>query len=204
MLLAILSGRACEAVDLGRVPDDPNRHAARLAEASADLDLIVSSGGVSGSDADHSVRAIEAAGGTAVRAALAMKPGKPIAFGRIGTCRVLCLPGNPVAAMVGALLFARPLMERLAGRQVNVPEGLPAITAGAFHHRPGRLEFVPSRVVGCDREARMLVEKLGKGGSARLAPLVVADGLAAIPADAADLPAGAGIRFFPFRTEFVL
>jgi molybdopterin molybdotransferase len=204
MLIALLSGAASMVEDLGRVPDDLHHTADFLREVHQDYDLIVTSGGVSGSDADHSVRAVEAAGGTSRRISLAVKPGKPFAFGGIGGCRVVSLPGNPVAAIVGTLLFARPLLDRLSGAVARLPQGLAATAASDLYHRPGRTEFVPAAVAGRGPDGSLLVEKLGKGGSARLTPLVSADGLAVIPAETGDIPAGGRVTYFPFRTEFVL
>jgi molybdopterin molybdotransferase len=74
-----------------------------------------------------------------------------------------------------------------------------AKAAMAFPHRLGRAEFVPVRIVGHDAESIPLLEKLGRGGSARLRPLVLADGLGCIPGPCDDLPAGSPLRFYPFR-----
>ncbi|WP_075213957.1 gephyrin-like molybdotransferase Glp [Mongoliimonas terrestris] len=204
MLIALLSSGGSTVEDLGRVPDDLHLTAGFLRKVHRDYDLIVTSGGVSGSDADHSVRAVAVAGGSSARISLAVKPGKPFAFGAIGACRVVSLPGNPVAAMVGTLLFARPLLDRLSGAGARLPQGLAATAASDVYHRPGRTEFVPAAVAGRGPDGSLLVEKLGKGGSARLTPLVSADGLAVIPAETGDVPAGGRVTYFPFRTEFVL
>jgi molybdopterin molybdotransferase len=204
MVQALLSSSATHVEDLGCVRDDPDAYAALLADIHSDYDLVVTSGGVSGSDADHSVSAVLSAGGTSTRVSLAVKPGKPFAFGTLGSCRVISLPGNPVAAMVGTLLFARPLAARLSGRAARLPDGLVATTASTFLHRSGRTEFVPAAVVGRTQDGRLMVDKLGKGGSARLAPLVAADGLAVIPAQAGDLEAAEPITFHPFSTPFGL
>lgn len=201
MLIALLSTGATSVEDLGRIPDDLDRSAACLREVHPDYDLIVTSGGVSGSDADHAVRALQAAGGRSQRISLAVKPGKPFAFGTIGTCRVVSLPGNPVAAMVGSLLFVRPLLGHLSGAGSRLPDGLAATAASDVHHRPGRTEFVPAAVVGRAVDGSLLVEKLGKGGSARLAPLVLADGLAVVPAETGDVPAGGRLEFHPFKAD---
>jgi molybdopterin molybdotransferase len=204
MLAALLRSPAVAITDLGRAPDDLVAMAQSLADAHGRFDLIVTSGGVSGSDADHCVEAVRAAGGTSTRIALAVKPGKPFAFGSIGGCRVLSLAGNPLAAMVGTLLFARPMVHRLSGRSVRPAAGLAAITASPFLHRPGRTEYVPAAVTGRDDGGRLLVDKLGRGGSARLLPLVAADGIAVIPADRGDLAAGEPVEFHPFATDFSL
>jgi molybdopterin molybdotransferase len=106
--------------------------------------------------------------------------------------------------MVGTLLFARPLARRLSGLTVRPAVGLSARTASPFLHRPGRTEYVPAAVTGRDTDGHLLVEKLGRGGSARLSPLVLADGIAVIPAVRGDLPAGDTVEFHPFGTDFAL
>lgn len=204
MLVALLAAPHTEVEDLGHVPDDLGRMARFLAGVQADYDLVVTSGGVSGGDADFTIGAVHQAGGSSARIALAMKPGKPFAFGRIEACRMLSLAGNPVAAIVGALLFARPLIRRLAGGGADRPRGLAAVARSAFHHHPGRTEFVPVAVKGQTPDGLPCIEKLGKGGSARLAPLVAADGLAEVPATAADLLQGSRVPFHPFAADFAL
>jgi len=204
MLLGLLSGPAVEAVDLGILADQPDAIAAALAGAAGHLDLLVTSGGVAGSDADHLERAILAAGGACRTLKLALRPGKPIATGRIGAMRILALPGNPVAALVNFLLFGRPMIRRLLGTTDTASAGVPARVAVTFRHKPGRTEFVPVKIVDRDADGTPRLDKLGRGGSARLMPLVAADGLAEIAAEAADLPPGAGVSFFPFAAAFAL
>lgn len=201
MLMALLSGAASMVEDLGRVRDDLGAIAERLADVHRDFDLVVTSGGVCGSDADHTLRAIAVAGGRGTRIGLAMKPGKPLGFGELGACRIVCLPGNPVSTMVGALFFARPLLETLAGCASRMPVGLAARAAADLFHRPGRTEFAPAAIRGISDGGHLLIEKLGKGGSARLAPLVAADGLVAIPAEMGDVPRGARVTFHPFNLD---
>ena len=122
---------------LGRHRDDQAALARAFANAAASYDLIICSGGVSGSDADHVVPAIREAGGECGAMSLALKPGKPLAAGRIGATAVLALPGNPVAAMVGALMFARPMLGiGRSGIRLNQPPQLPR-AARVFAHRTG-------------------------------------------------------------------
>jgi molybdopterin molybdotransferase len=79
-----------------------------------------------------------------------------------------------------------------------------ARTASTFVHRPGRAEFVPVAITRLDPDGVPLVEKLGRGGSARLRPLILADGLARIPAPAGDLAPEDWISFYPFKSRFAL
>ncbi|MFM9860023.1 molybdopterin molybdotransferase MoeA [Pseudoxanthobacter sp. M-2] len=204
MLTALIAGPAFEVVDLGAVADRVEAVAGVLTGAARHLDLVVSSGGVAGSEADAVADAIRQAGGTCRSLKLALRPGKPIAVGRLGETAVLALAGNPVAAMVGLLLFGRPLVARLAGAAAPSRGGFPAEAAEPIRHRPGRTEFLPAAIVGRTGDGRPRIVSLGRGGSARLLPLAAADGLAELAADDGDAEVGATVRFHPFATAFAL
>ena len=203
MLAALLASPWTEVIDLGCHPDEAGTLSSVFAAGAEEADIVISSGGVAGSEADHIARAVAQAGGSLRRFRLAIKPGKPILAGRIGRTAVLGLPGNPVAAMVNFLFFGRALVRATAGLRVERPAGQPAMTAAPFSHALGRTEFLPVRIVG-SKDGCPLIEKLGKGGSARLRPLVLADGFAEIPAEAGELPAGVRLAFHPFLTAFSL
>lgn len=204
MLLTLLASPAVEVVDLGIVADNERDVSAAIAHAAARFDLLITSGGVAGSDADHLARSITAAGGRCRALKLALRPGKPIAAGMLGRMRILCLPGNPVAAMVNLLLFGRPLVQQMLGITEAVSAPIASRAAGVFHHRPGRTEFVPVRVIGSAPDGLPLLEKLGRGGSARLLPLIAADGLAEIAPEDADVPADGALALHPFSASFAL
>ncbi len=204
MLAALLRAPSLRVTSLGRCRDDRGRLTRRLTQIARSCDLLVCSGGVSGSDADHIVASVRDAGGACTKLSLALKPGKPLAIGVIGKMAILALPGNPFASLVGALLFARPMLQSLAGSYRGRHHPVPALTREKFAHRAGRLEFVPVRVAAMDDRGVPLLEKLGRGGSARLWPLIVADGLASIPAEAAELPPMAPIHYYPFGSAFKL
>lgn len=201
MLRAMLSAAALEVADFGICPDEPAALARVFASAVADADIVVASGGASGSEEDHVAPAIQSMGGEVRQHRLAIKPGKPLVTGRVAGKVLLVLPGNPFAAMVNFMLFGRPLLAKMMGAAAGRPAGQMAVCDGAFAHAPGRTEFVPAEIRGRDDLGRPIVGKLGKGGSARLRPLVLADGLAEIPAEAGDLPTGSPIVFHPFRGE---
>lgn len=195
-LKSMLEFAGVEVSDLGIVPDDLDA-LARTFTGNRDLDLIVTSGGVAGNDADLVTAALAAAGGSSTVCSLKLRPGKPIGFGSLGPCHTLHLPGNPMAALVTAYLFMLPLVRVLGGQEPHEPP-LPAKTAGGFSHVPGKVEFVPVRAVGLDENGVALVEMLGKGGSARLLPLAMADGLVEIPASRGSLAAGEFVSFHRF------
>lgn len=204
MLRALLARPWIELVDAGLHRDDPALLAKAMREAADNADAVVCSGGASGSDADHVLAAILTCGGEARSVKLALKPGKPLVAGCLRERPVLGLPGNPVAAMVHFLLFGRPLLQRLAGAAAERPAGQAAVAAEAIPHAAGRREFLPARVVGHEDDGRARLAKLGRGGSARLRPLALADGLADIAAGRGSLAAGEALRFHPFTPAFAI
>jgi molybdopterin molybdotransferase len=204
MLLALLGTSGLDVVDLGIIADDREAIARALFEAASHLDLVITSGGVAGSDADHLEPAVLAAGGRCTSLKLALRPGKPIARATIGDMHVVGLPGNPVAALVNFLLFVRPLMQRLLGTVETERAGIVARTGETFFHKPGRTEFLPACIASRDTHGSPILRKLGRGGSARLLPLVHADGLAELGPDAGNLDEGSAVRFHPFSTSFAI
>ena len=194
MLLALLAGPSIEVHHAGLHPDDPGILADAVARAAEFADVVFLSWGASGSDADHAATAIEACG------AATGLPGKPIVVGCVGDRPVLGLPGNPVAAMVNFLLFGRPLLCAVLGAQANRPRGQSAVAAERIPHATGRREFLPARIVGRTPDARVMLTKLGRGGSGRLRPLALADGLAELPAGQGDCAAGDPQTFHPFAS----
>lgn len=199
-LLALLGGLPVEAVDLGILPDRAGATEAALRQAAAGHDLLLSSGGVSMGEEDHVRRAIEAAG-RLVFWRLALKPGRPAAMGVIGGTPVLGLPGNPVAAFVGFLHLARPLVLQLCGA---LPLPLPRFTAEAgFAHRkkPGRREYLRVRL----RERPglpPLAERFAQDGAGLLSTLAESDGLAELPEALTAVAPGDTLRLLPFRGLF--
>ena len=196
ILASMLRSAGATVEDLGIATDDVDL-LARVLGANRHLDVIVTSGGVAGSVADRVPAAIAALKGETTVLSLALRPGKPIGFGSLGKCKLLNLPGNPMATLVTAFLFLGPLVKALAGQDERQRPGV-ARTAHEFTHVQGRQEFVPVRLVDTGPDGIPLAEKLGKGGSARLLPLAQADGLAELPASTGVIPAGQLIAFHSF------
>src|SRR5262249_45556358 len=120
MLAALLTGLGCVVTDFGIRPDRELALADTLAAASADHDLIVTSGGGSTGEEDHVKSAIERLG-TLHFWRLAIKPGRPVALGQVAGVPLIGLPGNPVAVVVTFVVLARPLILRLAGAAPSSP-----------------------------------------------------------------------------------
>jgi molybdopterin molybdotransferase len=197
LLLALLAKPSVVTDDGGCHRDDPDVLADVLKSASRTADIVLITGGTADGDEDHTSRAILVADGEAQRLRIALKPGKPSIVGRLGNAVVIGLPGNPIAALVSFLLLGQSTMDTLVGRRRTRPRGLPAVSAGPYRHVRGRTEFVPARVLSSGSD-RFEIEILGRGGSARFAPLLSADGLVEIASSMADLAVGGQVRFHPF------
>ena len=150
-LRALLEGMGCEVRDLGTVPDNLDATRDALRRAAVDNDLIVTSGGVSVGEEDHVKPAVEAEGRIDLWK-IAMKPGKPLAFGEVrkagGKAWFIGLPGNPVSAFVTVLIVVRPFILRLQGRSEVTPRSF-ALRADFDWSRPdARAEFLRGRMNG--------------------------------------------------------
>jgi len=195
MLRALMANGRHQLVDLGRLSDDRRNLSRAFARAVGEVDVFISSGGVSGSPADHVAAAVTEAGGSAELIRLALKPGKPLLAGRIGETPLLGLPGNPGSALVNFYLFGRALLDRCSGLQPRRPRGVPAAVWAAIQHARGRTEFVPARIVGNASDSQPCVDRIVPAGPARLRALTMADGFLEIPSTMGDVAAGAQVPF---------
>ena len=179
-LRALLEGLGCEVRDLGAVADTLDATRDALRRAAADNDLVLTSGGVSVGEEDHVKPAVEAEGRLDMWK-IAIKPGKPLAFGEIrtagGKAWFLGLPGNPVAAFVTFLTMVRPFILRLQGAANVTPRRLRLPAASAWTRADGaRLEFLRGRV-----NETGAVELYANQGSAVVTSLCWSDGLVLNP-----------------------
>lgn len=191
MLLALIARLGHVPVDMGRVGDDRAALAARLDEAARDADVILTSGGASAGDEDHVSALLNEAGAMALWR-IAIKPGRPLALGMWQGAPVFGLPGNPVAALVCTLVFARPAMAQLAGAGWDEPQGFMVPAGFEKSKKAGRREYLRARM----REGR--VEVFGSEGSGRISGLSWAEGLVELPDGAMEIKAGDMVRYIPF------
>lgn len=123
LLLGLLQQLGCEVADLGIIPDTLAATREALRQAAADADLILTSGGVSVGEEDHVKPAVEAEG-TLDLWKIAIKPGKPLAFGRVGSASFIGLPGNPVSSLVTFLMLVRPFILKAQGAAATAVRSL--------------------------------------------------------------------------------
>lgn len=139
-LWGMLQRLGCELIDLGAVRDDPAKLEAALREAASKADAVVTSGGVSVGEADFT-RELMARLGEVAFWKIAMRPGRPMAFGNVLGTPYFGLPGNPVAVMVTFLFFVRPALLAMTGRRDTSLPLTHARSAGALRKKPGRTEY---------------------------------------------------------------
>ncbi len=195
-VMGLLRGLGVQVTDLGILGDQSERTRAAIAEAARHHHILMTSGGVSVGDEDH-VRATLLEQGRLHAWYLAIKPGRPLMLGQIHDTAFIGLPGNPAAAMVTFLRFARPLILRLAGATEVEPTFFAVRCAFERRKKPGRREYI--RVSLKPGEDGVLeAHAFAREGAGILSSLVDTDGLAELPEDMTRLEKGAMIQVLPF------
>ncbi len=191
MLLSLAADWGYEPVDLGIIPDDRALLRTALDKAAAQTDAILTSGGASAGDEDH-VSALLSDAGALQMWRIAVKPGRPLALGLWDGTPVFGLPGNPVAAMVCSLIFARPALGVLAGEGWKAAAASELPAAFSKRKKPGRREYLRARI------ENGAVQVFASEGSGRISGLSWATGLVELPDGAAEISPGDPVRFLPF------
>ena len=181
----------CEVRDYGIVPDTLEATRAMLRRAAAECDVIVTSGGVSVGEADYVKPAAEAEG-SLLMWKIAMKPGRPLAFGKVGQAAFLGLPGNPVSSFVTFLLFVRPYVLKTQGIAQVEPRAIAARADFDWHEPDARREFLRAKW-----NAQGGLDLYPTQDSAVLASTAWADGLVDNPPNRA-IRKGDSVRFLPY------
>ncbi|MFA7503766.1 MAG: gephyrin-like molybdotransferase Glp [Burkholderiaceae bacterium] len=197
VLGAMLDRLGVEAIDLGVVPDRPEALEATMREAAGRADAIISTGGVSVGEADYT-RAVMARLGRVEFWSIAMRPGRPMAFGRIGKTWYFGLPGNPVAVMVSFHFLARPALLALGGALPTAPVYARARALGAIRKRAGRTEYQRG-FIAADADGVMQVELTGSQGSGRLSSMSQANCMVVLHHEQGPVAAGEWVDCLPFE-----
>jgi len=197
-LRELVSERPVEVLDLGALPDNPQAINRALETAVETADVVVTSGGVSVGDADY-VKDVVAQAGSLDFWKIALKPGKPLAVGRVGKALFFGLPGNPVSTIITYLLFVAPTIDRLCGMPDSKPYRLPAILQGTIEHHQGRREYVRG-IFGTNGD-RVTVSPTGDQSSNRLATFANANCLIVVPEQTDDIKAGSIVDIVLLPTD---
>ena len=187
-VFGLLSRMGCEVIDMGVVRDDPVLLEQAFSKASETADVIITSGGVSVGEADFTKAMMKKLGDVAFWK-IAMRPGRPMAVGRLGNCILFGLPGNPVAVMVTFLAFVKPALIQMMGGLPSSTPYLRAKSAVALRKKPGRTEYQRG-VVRTLPDGTLQVDAAGNQGSGVLRSMVEANGLIVLHHHQSNVAAG--------------
>lgn len=201
-VFGMLTRLGCEMIDLGVVRDEPALLEAAFTQAAACADAVITSGGVSVGEADHTRMMMQKLGDIAFWR-IAMRPGRPMAVGRIAAAPdhegsdgpspvsavLFGLPGNPVAVMVTFIAFVRPALLRMMGARPERPVLLRAASEHLIRKKPGRTEYQRG-IVTQHPGGRLTVRITGNQGSGVLSSMVQANGLMVLGHQQGDVKAG--------------
>ena len=197
----LLARLGCDVLDLGVVPDEPTRLEAAFREASARCDAVITSGGVSVGEADYTKAMMKQLGDVAFWK-IAMRPGRPMAVGRIPAgdhaAILFGLPGNPVAVMVTYLAFVRPALLRMMGATPRPLPLLRACSVEAIRKKPGRTEYQRG-FVSTGADGRLQVRTTGNQGSGVLRSMVEGNGLIVLHHGQGNVAAGDEVDVMMFE-----
>ena len=201
LLTGLLSLTGATVTDLGILADDRDTVEQAITEAAEQFDVIVTTGGASKGEADYIVETIDKLGSLHAWQ-IAIKPGRPLAFGQIGDTVFLGLPGNPVAVFVCFLLYAVPIFARLQGAAWREPQRYPLpIAFDMPKMKADRREFWRGWV---EQTANgPVLKKFARDGSGLISGLTSATGLIECPEEVTSVSAGDTLNFIPFA-EFGL
>lgn len=197
-VFGLLTRMGVEVIDMGLVRDDPLALETAFRSASTQADALITSGGVSVGEADHAKATMRKLSGDGIAFwKIAMRPGRPMAVGRLGQCTLFGLPGNPVAVMVTFLAFVRPALRKMMGCQAEQPVLLQALAGHDIRKKPGRTEYQRAWVQP-GPDGRLVAHVTGNQGSGILSSMVQANGLLVLPHDQGNVATGDTVELMMF------
>ena len=197
-LWCMLARLNVEIIDLGVVKDTPEDVEQAFIEASQCADIVITSGGVSVGDADFVKSTLEKLGEVNFWK-VSMKPGRPLAFGKINNAIFFGLPGNPVSVMVTFYIFVQQAIEKMSGREPHKHIKLKAKSKSVLRKRPGRVEFQRG-IYEIDADGNYIVEKTGAQGSGILRSMSDANCFIFLPMESEGINEGDTIEIWPFES----
>lgn len=197
----MLGQLGCEVINLGIIPDDPQQLRAAFIEADRAADVVISSGGVSVGEADYTKAMLEELGEIAFWK-LAIKPGKPFAFGKLAHSWFCGLPGNPVSAALTFYQLVQPLLAKLSGNSASpLPDRLRVRTASRLKKSPGRLDFQRG-ILSRNADGDLDVRTTGHQGSHIFSSFGQGNCFIVLEKDRGNVEAGEWVEVEPFNHLF--
>jgi molybdopterin molybdotransferase len=195
--MGLLAHLGCETIDLGIIEDDEQSMVNALNYASQSADVVLTSGGVSVGDADFIKSALESLG-TIEFWRINMRPGRPLAFGKINNTPIFGLPGNPVAVMVSFINFVEPALRKMQGEVNWNPLKVPAVATEDLRSRQGRTEFTRG-IYSFNELGQLTVKSTGKQGSGILRSMSEANCLIEISPAVDTVKVGESVTIIPLQ-----
>lgn len=195
-LFGMLTRLGVDFIDMGVVCDEREALRAAFVQAAENADAVITSGGVSVGEADYT-KEILAELGQVRFWKVAMKPGRPLAFGRLGKALFFGLPGNPVSVMVTFYQFVQPALRKLMGSRPRNLVPTQARAATVLKKRPGRVEYQRG-TLSLNEAGELLVTPTGDQGSGILTSMSIADCFIVLPMECGKVEAGALVQIQPF------
>lgn len=197
----MLDQLGCEVIDLGIIPDSPEALRAAFIDADSQADVVISSGGVSVGEADYTKQLLEELGEVGFWK-LAIKPGKPFAFGLLKNSWFCGLPGNPVSAALTFYQLVQPLLAKLSGQEGHaLPPRLRARTVGRLKKSPGRLDFQRG-IMRTAQDGQLEVLSTGHQGSHIFSSFSQANCFIVLERERSNVEAGEWVEVEPFNSLF--
>jgi molybdopterin molybdotransferase len=200
VLHGLLQKIGAEIIDLGRIADRAEDVNDALTQAAAQADVVITTGGASVGEADYVTRALRELG-QADFWKIAIKPGRPLNFGRIDQALFFGLPGNPVSAMATFALFVTPCLRRLRGEADRPYRVLRAVTRNDLKKSPGRTDFQRG-ILHAEHDGSLSVTTTGLQGSHMLSSMSRADCFIRLPRESGPVAAGSAVDVMPFSDLF--
>jgi molybdopterin molybdotransferase len=200
LLGGLLTDPAYTVVDLGVIPDNKQLLEDSFVEAAKNADVIITTGGASVGEADY-VKEILDSCGEVNFSKIAIKPGKPLAFGKIGSCYFFGLPGNPVAVVVTFQQIVAPALRQLSGLVYVKPLRFKATCTATFKKAPGRQEYLRG-ILSQDEQGEFFVASAGKQGSNILSSMSQSNCYIVLPKECQGINEGENVTVEPFSLFF--
>lgn len=196
-LRAMLQKLDVDIIDMGVIRDEPEAVEQAFTQAMQQADMLITSGGVSVGDADYVTQTLEKLGKVNFWK-MAMKPGKPLAFGQLGSCLFFGLPGNPVSVMATFLLFVRPSILKLRGNHLPTIAEIPATTLEPLKKAIGRKDYQRG-ICHQDASGQWFVKATGKQESHMLRSMSQANCFIVLARESGDITANSPVKIIPFE-----
>jgi len=196
-LHGMLTRLHADIIDMGVIPDEPNEMRDAFLQAATNADVVITTGGVSVGEADFVKEVINEAGNVDFWK-LAIKPGRPLAFGKIKNAIFFGLPGNPVAVMVTFYQFVQPTLRRMMGQSDVAPIRFKVPCVSSLRKKRGRVEYYRG-ILTYDNEGQLTVSKAGMQGSGILSSMSKANCFIVLPSDSGSVEPGQSVDVEPFE-----